>query len=304
MRYFPLYIDTSNLSVLLVGAGEVAARKLDLLARTDADIHVVAPQVCDDIADYADSGRIELSGREVVSTDLQDVDLVYIATADNLLNQQLAELAREEGALVNVVDDPDNCDFITPSIVDRGRLVVAVSTAGAAPVFAKDIRGKLEALLPQSLSPLMDFIAEKRHEVQQKHFNPSQRRHFWERFLRNNGERYDSHTITRYQQCFTEEDAFGELLLLQQDVMPKLLPIAIIPWLQRVDLVLQDEVPAQALVELIRRDASRSFEPMADSELLTCWEQGQWVLRITNETEIKRLKAAFPFAKHLRPGAI
>ncbi|MBO1271443.1 siroheme synthase [Shewanella sp. 4t3-1-2LB] len=304
MRYFPLFVDTSNLSVLLVGAGEVASRKLDLLARSEADIQVIAPNVCEDVAEYAESGRITLSCRTVTTADLQQADLVYIATADRLLNQQLAELARAEGAMVNVVDDPDNCDFITPSLVDRGRLIVAVSTNGAAPVFAKDIRGKLEVLLPPSLAPLMDFIADKRADVQQQLPTPHQRRRFWERFLQINGERFDGLTRTRYQQCFTEIDSHGELLLLQHDVDSQLLPIAAIPWLQRVDLVAMDGVEAPELLELVRRDASRVYTPLADSDLLTNWELGQWLLRITDAAEIQRLKAAFPFAKHLQPGAI
>lgn len=304
MRYFPLFVDTSNLSVLLVGAGEVASRKLDLLARSEADIQVIAPNVCDDVAEYAESGRITLCCRTVTTADLQQADLVYIATADRLLNQQLAELARAEGAMVNVVDDPDNCDFITPSLVDRGRLIVAVSTNGAAPVFAKDIRGKLEALLPPSLAPLMDFIADKRADVRQQLPTPQQRRRFWERFLQINGERFDGLTRTRYQQCFTEIDSHGELLLLQHDVDSQLLPIAAIPWLQRVDLVAMDGVEAPELLELVRRDASRVYTPLADSDLLTNWELGQWLLRITDAAEIQRLKAAFPFAKHLQPGAI
>ncbi|MCL1075199.1 siroheme synthase [Shewanella dokdonensis] len=304
MRYFPLFVDTSNLSVLLVGAGEVASRKLDLLARSEAEIHVIAPQVCDAITAYADRGRIMLSCRTVTAADLQEADLVYIATADRQLNQQLAELARAEGAMVNVVDDPDNCDFITPSLVDRGQLVVAISTNGAAPVFAKDIRGKLEALLPSSLAPLMDFIADKRAEVQQQLPNAHQRRRFWERFLQTNGERFDGLTRTRYQQCFTDAESAGELLLLQQDVAPQLLPIAVIPWLQRVDMVVMDEMVAPAQLELLRRDATRVYSPLADSDLLSNWELGQWLLRITDATEIQRLKAAFPFAKHLQPGAI
>lgn len=132
MQYFPLFIDTINLNVLLVGAGEVASRKLALLTRTEANIHVIAPQVNTEVQRYAETGRILLSVREVVHADIQNYDLVYLATANDSLNAELATLATARGIWVNAVDNPAFCRFITPSIVDRGRLVVAISTAGAA----------------------------------------------------------------------------------------------------------------------------------------------------------------------------
>jgi precorrin-2 dehydrogenase/sirohydrochlorin ferrochelatase len=162
MQYFPLFVDTQGLQVLLVGAGEVATRKLDLLSRTDAHIHVIAPMVANDIETYHTQGRIQLSRREVCRDDIADVDIIYLATADEQLNMDYAQLATERGIWVNVVDNPKFCRFITPSIVDRGRLVVAISTAGAAPVFARTIRSRLETMLPSSLAPLFDFVASKR----------------------------------------------------------------------------------------------------------------------------------------------
>ncbi|MGL5407948.1 MAG: precorrin-2 dehydrogenase/sirohydrochlorin ferrochelatase family protein, partial [Shewanella sp.] len=162
MQYFPLFIDTVNLTVLLVGAGDVASRKLALLSRTEANIHVIAPKVNAEVQDYVQKGRIVLSQREVLPSDMQNYDLIYLATANETLNAELASLAADRGIWVNVVDNPEYCRFITPSIVDRGRLVVAISTAGAAPVFARTIRSRLETSLPPSLTPLLDFVAGRR----------------------------------------------------------------------------------------------------------------------------------------------
>ncbi|MCH1919811.1 bifunctional precorrin-2 dehydrogenase/sirohydrochlorin ferrochelatase [Shewanella sp. A3A] len=303
MQYFPIYLDTRTVKVLIIGAGEVACRKLDLLSRTQATIEVIAPDVTDDVQRYADEGRIALAQRAVETDDLQHRDLIYIATANHTLNLSLAAKAKELGVWVNVVDTPAACDFITPSIVDRDRLVIAISTAGAAPIFARDLRGKLEAMLPNSLAPLFDFIAEKREEVQQRLPSGAERRRFWERFFSTNGERFDSNTLQRYQQSFTEASSQGELLLIAETTAAQLLPLAALPLLQRIDRVVAVADISPELQELLRRDAERAA-PMADSELVSAWQAGQRLLLVVDDVELGRLKAAFPFAKHLRPGAI
>uniref|UniRef100_E6XRC1 precorrin-2 dehydrogenase n=1 Tax=Shewanella putrefaciens (strain 200) TaxID=399804 RepID=E6XRC1_SHEP2 len=303
MQYFPLFIDTINLNVLLVGAGEVASRKLALLTRTEANIHVIAPQVNTEVQRYAETGRILLSVREVVHADIQNYDLVYLATANDSLNAELATLATARGIWVNAVDNPAFCRFITPSIVDRGRLVVAISTAGAAPVFARTVRSRLEASLPQSLKPLFDFVADRRIEVQDRLKSTAERRLFWERFFETNGDRFDSWTLERYHNAFNHLLSRGEILLIEDVVQVDLLPIAAIPLLQRLDWIYSQGALSEALAELVRRDASRGELP-ALSELSKAYEQGTRMLLVADIQKINQLKAHFPMAKHLRPGAI
>ncbi|QSX32432.1 bifunctional precorrin-2 dehydrogenase/sirohydrochlorin ferrochelatase [Shewanella avicenniae] len=303
MQYFPLFLNTQQLRVLVIGAGDVACRKLDLLCRTDAIIEVIAPEVSAGVLAYAQAGRIALAQRRVTETDLHQRELVYIATADQTLNLELARLAKALGALVNVVDTPSACDFITPSIVDRGRLVVAISTAGAAPVFARDIRAKLEAMLPVSLAPLFDFIAEKRTEVQQRISSGAERRRFWERFFAANGEHFDGHTLQKYQQSFAADISHGELLLVCEDCPAELLPLAALPLMQRIDAVVSLAPIPDPIAELMRRDAER-LPMLTNSELLQAREHGKKLLLVLPAADVDRLKIAFPFAKHLRPGAI
>jgi len=303
MQYFPLFIDTINLNVLLVGAGEVASRKLALLTRTEANIHVIAPQVSTEVQRYAETGRILLSVREVVHADIQNYDLVYLATANDSLNAELATLATARGIWVNAVDNPAFCRFITPSIVDRGRLVVAISTAGAAPVFARTVRSRLEASLPQSLNPLFDFVADRRIEVQDRLKSTAERRLFWERFFETNGDRFDSWTLERYHNAFNHLLSRGEILLIEDVVQVDLLPIAAMPLLQRLDWIYSQGALSEALAELVRRDASRGELP-ALSELSKAYEQGTRMLLVADIQKINQLKAHFPMAKHLRPGAI
>ncbi|GGP53367.1 siroheme synthase [Shewanella algicola] len=303
MQYFPLFVDTQGLRVLLVGAGEVASRKLDLLARTDAVIHVIAPDIAADIDTYHQQGRIRLSRRPVTQDDIADIDIVYLATANEQLNMDFADIANERGIWVNVVDNPGYCRFITPSIVDRGRLVVAISTAGAAPVFARTIRSRLETMLPASLAPLFDFVASKREEVQQSLAGVKDRRLFWERFFNSNQDRFDNLTEQRYADAFKDMTRQGEILLLTEHTPANLLPIAAMPLLQKLDVIFSDEPLNSEINELLRRDANRTQIPKL-SDIANQYEQGDRVLIVAAPDKISQLIAYFPMAKHLRPGAL
>ncbi|GGI83376.1 precorrin-2 dehydrogenase/sirohydrochlorin ferrochelatase family protein [Shewanella gelidii] len=303
MQYFPLFVDTQSLNVLIVGAGEVAARKLDLLARTKANIEVIAPNVSDEVLAYAEQGRITLTPRPVLESDIKDQALVYLATANAELNRQLAEVAKGKGVWANVVDDPRYCRFITPSIVDRGKLVIAISTAGSAPVYARDIRARLEAWLPQSLRPLFDFVAEKRLHVQSSVATGKERRLVWERFFQLNRDRFDEETAEHFEQALVGGSSKGDILLLSQDTDLELLPIGAMPLLQRIDKVLCDDELPPALLELIRRDASRA-PMMSPSHLIEAYTHGSRLLIYGAPQQITQLKAAIPAAKHIQAGAL
>ncbi|MBQ4892213.1 bifunctional precorrin-2 dehydrogenase/sirohydrochlorin ferrochelatase [Shewanella sp. MMG014] len=306
MQYFPLFVDTKELKVLVVGAGEVATRKLDLLSRTEAHIDVIAPEIADEVKAYQKRGRISLFQRSVNTDDMTGYDLLYMATANAQLNMDYAVIAREKGIWVNVVDNPSYCRFITPSIVDRGRLVVAISTAGAAPVFARTIRSRLETMLPQSLNPLFDFVASKRVEVQLRITSGKERRLFWERFFQQNNDRYDTVTESHYQEAFSQISHQGEILLFNKHDDANLLPIAAMPLLQKIDIFYTEaerDESTNTINELVRRDASREIIPSL-SQLAEQYNHGDKVLLVVDDSMLNKLKAHFPMAKHLQPGAL
>ncbi|MGE6649265.1 precorrin-2 dehydrogenase/sirohydrochlorin ferrochelatase family protein [Shewanella colwelliana] len=303
MQYFPLFVDTQSLHVLIVGAGEVASRKLDLLARTEANIRVIAPVVCDEVRQYAQRGRITLIERQVMVEDLDKLDLLYMATADDELNRTMAIHAKAHGIWVNVVDAPSLCRFITPSIVDRGRLQVAISTAGAAPVFARELRSRLETWLAPSLSELFDFIAERRVDVQQRLPIFSQRKLFWEQFFNANGDRYDAETQFHYDNSFNNLCSTGEIILIDNETPVQLLPIAAMPLLQRLDLLCSETPLPTSLLELVRRDASRS-EGLPLSQITEHYQQGDRLLIYGSPEQVKQLVAHFPMAKHIKAGSL
>ncbi|QFU23366.1 bifunctional precorrin-2 dehydrogenase/sirohydrochlorin ferrochelatase [Shewanella eurypsychrophilus] len=303
MQYFPLFVDTSKLTVLLVGAGDVASRKLELLARTEAVITVIAVDISDEVYKSASQDRITIINREVKSEDITDFDLVYLATADDVLNTKLAAIARERGIWVNVVDNPKQCSFITPSIVDRGRLQIAISTAGAAPIFARELRARLESWLPQSLAPLFDFVASRRNEVQQRLPQFKQRKLFWEHFFRANGDKFDDDTAVHYDNGFQNLSLGGELLLIDDETPASLLPIAAMPLMQKLDQIFSTVELPFALNEFVRRDANRGEIPIL-SELSELYESGQRCLVYADKDKVAQLKAHFPMAKHLTAGTI
>ncbi|WP_108946138.1 precorrin-2 dehydrogenase/sirohydrochlorin ferrochelatase family protein [Shewanella halifaxensis] len=302
MQYFPLFVDTQSLQVLVIGAGDVASRKLDLLCRTQAQIKVIALDVCQDTQAYVDAGRISLEKRSVTQTDIQDCDLLYLCTANTELNEQLAVVAKQQGIWANVVDNPKFCRFITPSIVDRGRLQIAISTAGAAPVYARELRARLESWLPQSITPLFDFIAERRTEVQQRLPIFKQRRVFWEKFFQRNDTRFDDHTEKHYQSSFEMEHQRGELLLIDADTDASLLPIGAMPYLQKIEVAYSRLTIPFALNELLRRDANVSgdFDEASIEQLLA---QGESCLIFGDIDEISHYVKLFPNAKYLKAGS-
>lgn len=303
MQYFPLFVDTSKIHVLLVGAGEVATRKLELLARTEAVITVIATEVSSDVLKSAQKGRITLLKREVSSEDIKDIDLVYLATADDKLNSQLASIAHKLDIWVNVVDSPKECSFITPSIVDRGRLQIAISTAGAAPVFARELRARLESWLPQSLNPLFDFVAEKRIEVQDKLPDFAQRKLFWECFFKANGDRFDNQTKDYYDNGFNRLSTAGEILLIDDETPISMLPIAAMPLMQKLDHIFSATDIPFALNELVRRDAERGELPLS-GQLALLHEKGLRCLVYADKHTINELVSQFKMAKHVRAGSL
>jgi precorrin-2 dehydrogenase / sirohydrochlorin ferrochelatase len=141
---FPMFIKLTGRQVLVVGAGNVGEPKIGGLLETGARIRVVALEATPTVHEWARSGEIELELRAFANDDLQGVFLVVAATAARTLNERIYREAQKLGVLCNVVDVPDLCDFFYPSIVRRGDLQIAVSTAGQSPSLAQKIRQQLE----------------------------------------------------------------------------------------------------------------------------------------------------------------
>lgn len=141
---FPMFMKLKGRSCLVIGAGRVGEPKIAGLLETAARIHVVSTEATAAVREWAREGRIELDLRPFRSDDLNGVFLAVVATSSRTLNERVYHEAEARGVLCNVVDDPDLCDFFYPSIVRRGDLQIAVSTAGQSPSLAQKIRQQLE----------------------------------------------------------------------------------------------------------------------------------------------------------------
>ncbi len=162
---YPVYIDLNNKKCLVIGGGKVAERKIDNLLYYGCLIRVVSPQVEENIERWADKELIELHKRDFEPQDLEDSFMVFVATDDNKINEQVSAMCRERGVMVNAVDDPPNCDFYVPSIVRRNSLVLAISTGGKSPAFARRIRSEIEEIITPEYGEFVDILGEQRELI-------------------------------------------------------------------------------------------------------------------------------------------
>jgi precorrin-2 dehydrogenase/sirohydrochlorin ferrochelatase len=162
---FPIFLKLDGRRCLVVGAGEIAESKIQSLLGADARVTVVAPKAKPAITVLARAGRIIWHEREFLPVDLDGVFLVVAATDTPEVNATVYREARQRSVLCNAVDDPPNCDFYFPSIVKRGDLQIAISTAGESPALAQQLRQDIDTQLPQDLGPWLTSLGELRREV-------------------------------------------------------------------------------------------------------------------------------------------
>ncbi len=165
---YPLFVKLNNENVVVVGAGKVATRKIATLLYYGAQVSVVAPEAAEDVLQWANSGAIDYRERCFKESDLDNALLVIAATSDTDVNTSIYKAAKLRSMLVNVVDVPDLCNCFIPSIMQRGKLQIAVSTSGASPTLAKQIRHKLEQEYPSWWSDYIELMAEVRLLVKER----------------------------------------------------------------------------------------------------------------------------------------
>jgi len=165
MSLFPIFVKLAQRRCLLVGAGEIALQKIPSLLAAEAHLRVIAPRVSPEIAALAAEGRLELIRREFADSDLDEIFLVVAATDNPAVNTAVYQAAVDRNILCNSVDDPPHCDFYFGSIVSRGDLQIAISTAGESPALAQQLRREIDEQLPGDLGPWLHNLGELRREV-------------------------------------------------------------------------------------------------------------------------------------------
>jgi uroporphyrin-III C-methyltransferase/precorrin-2 dehydrogenase/sirohydrochlorin ferrochelatase len=265
MRHFPIFLDLSGRRVVLAGGGDAALAKLRLILKSEAKITVFAEDPAPEIIAWDADGKLRLVRRAFAPGDAMCAALAYAATEDDAEDARIATLARADGALVNIVDNLDGSQFITPAIVDRDPVTVAIGTEGAAPVLARKIKADLEAALPPSLGVLARIGKGFRTAVNALPMG-RKRRDFWQAFYFKTG----PEALAKEGETGVEL-ALGDLLVdhLSREARkghvalvgagpgdPELLTLKARKLLDEADVVIHDRLVAPEILELARREAT------------------------------------------------
>jgi uroporphyrin-III C-methyltransferase / precorrin-2 dehydrogenase / sirohydrochlorin ferrochelatase len=274
MEYLPVFLKLRSASAVIVGGGRIAARKANLLLRSGARVTVIAPKLHDELHERAARGELTHLAESFIPAHLDAAKLAIAATGRKDINTEVSAAARTRGVPVNVVDDASLSTFIFPAIIDRSPLLVAVGSAGHAPVLARWIREQIEAILPAGLGALARFMGARRQRVQRS-LGVAARRVFWERIVRGrtgahllagdeSGARRAFEAELLLSELTTSERtggrALGEVYLIGAGPGdPDLLTLRALQLLQQADVVLYDRLVPAAVLDRARREARRIF---------------------------------------------
>jgi uroporphyrin-III C-methyltransferase/precorrin-2 dehydrogenase/sirohydrochlorin ferrochelatase len=268
MRSFPLFLKLEGRPVLLVGAGSAAAAKLRLLGSAGARVTVIAHSPSADLLAAVAETRAELVRDALSPRHLEGVELVFGASGNEADDRIVAESARAAGKLVNIVDRPELSDFTMPAIVDRGDIVVAVSTHGASPVLAQRVRAAIESVLPPGLGRLAQFAQRFRAAVQARIGENAARRRFWDQVLSGpiaaavlaGDEKRATRDLIRAVNRGEPKAETGRVSLVGAGPGdPELLTLRAARALREADVIVYDKLVDPAVLEYARRDARRIF---------------------------------------------
>ena len=268
MEFLPISLAVKGKPCVVIGGGATAQRKVSSLLRAGAAVTVVSPRMSEDLERQARTGEIRHLARRFEPVDILGAKLVIAATDDRVVNRRIAELAGEQGTPVNVVDDPDACTFLLPSIIDRDPVVVAVSTGKASPVLARLLRARLESLIPAGYGRLGELCGRYRDRVKARFSDERDRRRFWDRVLQGAvAERIFSGQWEEAEAAIERELAPGALDKDMGEVYlvgagpgdPDLLTFRALRLMQQADVVVYDRLVAEPILNMTRRDARRVY---------------------------------------------
>jgi len=274
MKYFPTFLQVTERSCLVVGAGATALRKVRLLRKAQADVTVVSDgldsrDIADELLDLERDGTIRLERRAFRPEDLENAMLVISATGVSSRDEAVAQAARAAGRPVNVVDRPDLSDFNTPAIVDRDPITIAISSAGTAPVLARRLRAQIETLLPARIGALARFADSFRQAVKANIHDGRGRLRFWDRFfegpvaasvLAGDETAAREKMLTLVNAVSARQQQQGRVSIVGAGPGdPDLLTFKAMRALQHADVVVYDKLVGPEIMDYARRDAERIY---------------------------------------------
>jgi len=301
MDFLPIFLDLKQQPCLVVGGGDIAARKAGVLLKAQANVTIIAPNLSVTTQKLVNEHQVNWLEAKFDPSQLGQERLVIAATDDEAVNAAVYAAAKARNILVNVADSPDHCDFILASILDRSPIVVAVSSGGDSPVLARNLRARLETLIPPSYSKLGDLVGRYRNAVKQKFENVSQRRRFWESVLEGpvadhmmagRDELAEKTLLEKLQDPDNKDLSRGEVYLVGAGPGdPDLLTFKALRLMQQADVVFYDRLVSKEILALVRKEAEliyvgkqRAWHAVRQEEindlLLQHAQQGKRVLRL------------------------
>lgn len=270
MRYYPLFRDTRGQRIVIVGGGDAAANKARLSIKSEAEIIVVDPAPNAELLDLAERGAVRLIKRRFRGGDLKAAVFAFAASEDAATRDRTVRAARRRGVLINTVDVKDACDFITPALVDRDPVTIAISSDGDAPVLARWLKGHAERCVPAGIGGIARLAEKLRPVVKQKLADFGARRAFWERLVQGDIGRAlmadgDAAAAERGAYALLADQTgaappVGRVTLVGAGPGdPDLLTIKAMRALQTADTLVIDRLVGEQVLEVARRDAKRIF---------------------------------------------
>ncbi|MDM8547266.1 siroheme synthase CysG [Candidatus Venteria ishoeyi] len=308
MDFLPIFLNLKNYRCLVVGGGEVATRKAQLLLEAGAQVKIVAPDLSPELEKLHQEKALQYRLGNFEASDLSDCFLVIAATDDAQVNAEVAGLAKQQGALLNVVDQPELGNYILPSIISRDPLQIAISSGGASPALSRMLRIKLETLIPSGYGQLAQLLRKFRPQVKAFFSTGEQRRHFWEKILGSpiaelvlSGQTQAAEQALE-QQLHNAEDKLetksGEVYLVGGGPGdPDLLTFRALRLMQQADVVVHDRLVSKAVLNLTRTDAKRVYVGKERSNHAVPQENiNKLLARLAKEgNRVLRLKGGDPF---------
>jgi precorrin-2 dehydrogenase/sirohydrochlorin ferrochelatase len=183
MRYYPVCLDVKDRHCMVVGGGRVGTRKVKSLVDCGARVTVISPETTDTLDQLAARGAITLKRRTYRSSDMDDVFLVIGATDNEALNHRIHQDAEQRQRLCNIADQPRRCNFILPSIINQGDLIIAISTSGRSPAFARHLRRRLQDQFGPEYSRLLDLMGAIREKLLAGNHAPEAHKPLFEKLI-------------------------------------------------------------------------------------------------------------------------
>ncbi|QOL26163.1 siroheme synthase [Thalassotalea sp. LPB0316] len=276
MRYFPVFLTADRLNIIIIGGGEVAARKIELMLKCTTNITVVAKHCNDTVARLINTEQLTWVSENYRLGLMNECNIAIAATDDEAINALVYEEAKSLGILANVVDQPDLCDYITPSIIDRDPMIVAISSSGSSPVLVRMLREQIEKTLPQAYGKLADFGLKFRDHVKARVKGVRNRRLFWEQIFQGeigekilNGQSQSAELafITKLKE--NQADNTGSITFIHtKEGNPDNLTLKAHRTLQFADAVFYDETVNPEFIEYVRRDAEKFYQAIPSSTII------------------------------------